>query len=519
MQQTYFPNVRSFHPGMGQAVAERTVLRKKPNGEWETWHDVASRVAMGNSLLCPEENDRDREFRLLKKHIAKASLLMSGRHLQHGDEKQPERNMEVFTNCATSSTSFLLFYLLLNGSGVGRCYDDDMMLVNWNNAPQLRCVLDESHPDFDYSAHTSVRDGKHKYGQGENTFWYEIPDSREGWAQALEIWENAAFEKIHKDKMLVLDFSKVRAKGTPIGGMQNRPASGPVSLMNAFEKCATIKDAGMDPWRQAMYIDHYMAECVLVGGARRAARMSTKSWKDKTVLDFITVKRPIEYVGLSMDDIVQYNKDSAYPPMGFLWSSNNSVTTDKEFWDKVNIKRGDEKYNDDVTKHARNVFKLLTEAAYADGTGEPGILNSDMLVQNDEGWDDLNRGDYVGSKKYQLRDDTQILMSRLAKKAKRKKYHTITNPCGEIALNVLGGFCVIADVVPYHADTLDEAEEAFRVATRALLRVNLMSSVYGKEVKRTNRIGVGLTGVQEFAWKFFKLGFRDLIDEEKSQEF
>ena len=66
MQQTYFPNVRSFHPGMGQAVAERTVLRKKPNGEWETWHDVASRVAMGNSLLCPKEDDRDREFRLLK---------------------------------------------------------------------------------------------------------------------------------------------------------------------------------------------------------------------------------------------------------------------------------------------------------------------------------------------------------------------------------------------------------------------------------------------------------------------
>ena len=519
MKPPFFPNVRSFHPGMGQAVAERTVLRKKPNGEWENWHDVANRVAMGNSLLCPKENDKDREFRLLKKHIAKASLLMSGRHLQHGDEKQPERNMEVFTNCATSSTSFLLFYLLLNGSGVGRCYDDDMMLVDWNNAPQLRCVLDESHPDFDYSAHTSLRDGKHKYGQGANTLWYEIPDSREGWAQALEIWENAAFEKIHKDKMLVLDFSKVRAKGTPIGGMQNRPASGPVSLLNAFEKCATIKDAGMEPWRQAMYVDHYMAECVLVGGARRAARMSTKTWKDKTVLGFITVKRPIEYIGLNMDSIIQYNKESAYPPMGFLWSSNNSVTTDKEFWDRINLKRTDAKYTDDTTKHARTVFKLLTEAAYADGTGEPGILNSDMLVQNDEGWDDLNRGDYAGSKKYQLREDTQILMSRLAKRAKKKKYHTITNPCGEIALNVLGGFCVIADVVPFHADTLDEAEEAFRVATRALLRVNGMDSIYGREVKRTNRIGVGMTGVHEFAWKFFKFGFKDLLDEEKSKDF
>jgi len=519
MKPAFFPNVRSFHPGMGQAVAERTILRKKPNGEWENWHDVANRVAMGNSLLCPKENDKDREFRLLKKHIAKASLLMSGRHLQHGDEKQPKRNMEVFTNCATSSTSFLLFYLLLNGAGVGRCYDDDMMLVDWNNAPQLRCVLAESHPDFDYSAHTSLRDGKHKYGQGANTLWYEIPDSREGWAQALELWENAAFEKIHKDKMLVLDFSKIRGKGSPIRGMQNRPASGPISLLNAFEKCATIKDAGMEPWRQAMYVDHYMAECVLVGGARRAARMSTKTWKDKTVLDFITVKRPIEYIGLNMEDIVQYNKESAYPPMGFLWSSNNSVTTDKEFWDKLNIKRGDTKYNDDITKHARGVFKLLTEAAYADGTGEPGILNSDMLVQNDDGWDDLNRGDYAGSKKYPLREDTQILMSRLAKRAKKKKYHTITNPCGEIALNVLGGFCVIADVVPFHADTLDEAEEAFRVATRALLRVNLMNSIYSKEVTRTNRIGVGITGVHEFAWKFFKFGFRDLVDEEKSKDF
>ena len=98
MKPAFFPNVRSFHPGMGQAVAERTILRKKPNGEWENWHDVANRVAMGNSLLCPKENDKDREFRLLKKHIAKASLLMSGRHLQHGDEKQPKRNMEVFTN-------------------------------------------------------------------------------------------------------------------------------------------------------------------------------------------------------------------------------------------------------------------------------------------------------------------------------------------------------------------------------------------------------------------------------------
>ena len=202
-----------------------------------------------------------------------------------------------------------------------------------------------------------------------------------------------------------------------------------------------------------------------------------------------------------------------------MWSSNNSVIVDQEFWKLLSIKRGQDGYTNDNTRHARRVFDLLTEASYYDGTGEPGIINADALVQNDEGWEDLNRGDYVGSKKYQINDDTQIYLSRLAKKAKKKKHHTITNPCGEIALNVLGGFCVIADVVPYHADTLDEAEEAFRVSTRALIRVNLMDSIYNKEVKRTNRIGVGMTGVHEFAWKFFGFGFRDLIDEEKSKDF
>ena len=207
------------------------------------------------------------------------------------------------------------------------------------------------------------------------------------------------------------------------------------------------------------------------------------------------------------------------PPQGFLWSSNNSVSVDNEFWQLINIKRGYEGHMELLAQHARKVLKMISEAAYGDGTGEPGIINVDKLVQKDDGWEDLNRGDFVGSTKYQIEDDTQILMSKLAKKAKRKKFHTIVNPCGEIALNVLGGYCVIADVVPYHADTLDEAEEAFRAVTRALIRVNLMDSFYSREVHRTNRIGVGLTGVHEFAWKFFGYGFRDLIDEEKSKDF
>jgi hypothetical protein len=517
--KTPIPLSRELHPGMGKAVAERTVLRKKSDGEWENWSDVATRVAMGNVLLSKEASSSPEEFLDLRNAIAKAGLLMSGRHLQHGDITQPTRNMEVFTNCATSPTSFLLFYLLLNGSGVGRCYDDEFIVVNWDHAPAIRCVIDDKHPDFDILSHESLREAKHKYGSGKDVMWFEVPDTREGWAKAVELWENAAFEKIHRDKMLIIDFSNVRCKGSPINGMQNRPASGPVPLMNALHKASMVKGANLAPWLQAMFIDHYLAECVLVGGARRAARMSTKFWRNASVLDFIQIKRPIEYRGKSSKEVTEYRQSLPFAPMSFLWSSNNSVCVDSEFWELLALRPEDELYESDLAIHARKVFDLQSSCAYGDGTGEPGLINVHKLVQKDDGWEDFSRGDFVGSDRYTIEEDTLVYMSKLSRKAKKLKYHTITNPCGEIALNVLGGFCVIADVVPFHADTLEEAENYFRIATRALIRVNSMPSIYSKEVKRTNRIGVGMTGVHEFAWKFFQLGFEDLVDEKKSQEF
>jgi ribonucleoside-triphosphate reductase (formate) len=516
----FAPFVRQLSEGMGVAVAERTILRKKENKTWENWGDVAHRVALGNALLCntiDREEDFENEYKSLHHHISKATTLMSGRHLQHGDATQIYRTEEIFCNCSTAATNFCKFLLLLSGSGVGRCYDDDMMLVNWDNAPNLRCVLSHEHPDFDWSAHESLRDAQHKYGgDSKNVMWFQVPDSREGWAKALEIWENAAFEKIHKDKLLILDFSLVREKGRPIAGMQNRPASGPVALINAFQKAASLKGSGLDPWRQNLYVDHYFSECVLVGGARRSARMSTKWYKDASIFDFITIKRPIEFIGKTVDEILDiradYIKRGLPTPMGFLWSSNNSITVDKEFWRLLSIKRGEEEYTSDEARHARKVFRVATEAAYADGTGEPGFINVDKFTQNDSGWEELTKGEWVGSSKYQINEDTGVYLSRLAKKARKRKYTMICNPCSEITLSVLSGFCVIGDVVPFFADTLDEAEDAFRTVTRALIRINTMESIYSTEARRTNRIGVSMTGVHEFAWKFFKVGFRDLIN-------
>lgn len=483
---------RKLDGGMGMAVAKRTYLRKiaVPGKEdrFEEWSEVAERVAKGNSLLSPSslgKKHREAEYEVMRKHIANGSLLMSGRHLQHGDETQPKRNMEVFTNCSTASSSYILFYLLMNGSGVGRPYDDDMCLVDWNYMPNVRCVIDDSHPDFVWGFDESVRDAKHKYGDcdDDTVHWFEVPDSREGWAQAVEMVEVMAYEKKYKDTVLILDFSKVRAKGAPIKGMQDRPSSGPKPLMNAIEKMTTIKGACMSPWKQTIFVDHYLAECVLVGGARRSARIATKTWTDPEIFDFINIKRG-----------------------GFLWSANNSVAVDDKFWKQR-------------TNHSKKVLDAIMRASYEDGTGEPGYVNQHRLVQNDEGYDNYTDGKFAESSKYKPLARTEKMLSKLARNAGAKVYSQIPNPCGEISLNMLGGYCVIADVVPYYAPTLDDAEEAFRAATRALMRVNTMDCLYNREVKRTNRIGVGMTGIHEFAWNQFGYSFRDLIDEKKSQNF
>jgi adenosylcobalamin-dependent ribonucleoside-triphosphate reductase len=476
---------RQLAKGLGEAVAKRTILRTKANGKLEDWQDVAKRVALGNSSLLPSSKKwakhRKEDYQLLKKHLSNASLLLSGRHLQHGDADQPKRNMEVFTNCSTASSSFLLFYLLLNGSGVGRAYDDALMVVDWDYMPLIRCVLDDKHADFAWGEDESVREARHKYRKAH---WFEVPDTREGWAQAVEKIEVMTFERKYKDDLLILDFTKVRPKGSPIGGMQGRPASGPRPLIKAIQRLATVKGAGLKPWKQSMYVDHYLSECVLVGGARRAARIAVKTWTDPDVFEFISIKKG-----------------------GFLWSANNSVAVDDKFW----------KQN---SKHAQKVLDGVMRSSYFDRTGEPGFVNQHKLVQNDEGFDGYLDGKFATSQKFKPMKRTTKMLAEVAKYASAKYYTQIPNPCGEITLNMLGGYCVIADVVPYFAPDADNAEEAFRVATRALIRVNTyMDSLYSREVKRTNRIGVGMTGIHEYAWNAFGYAFHDLIDEEKSKDF
>ena len=492
-------NHRKLHPGMGVAVAERTVLRKDSAGTWETWGQVADRVAVGNALIAPQHKVFGKhwwgtEFNYLRGHIAKASILLSGRSLQHGDADQCYRNMEVFTNCATASLSFLLYYLLLNGSGVGRAYDNALMVTDWDDCPDFHCTISAEHADFQEGMNTPEMAKAYYDNFGIEPVVFEVEDSREGWARAVEFLETAAHHKDMKDAVVIIDFSKVRPKGSPIGGMQGRPSSGPVPMMEALDSIQKhVIGKGLGPWKQAMFVDHFLADCVVVGGARRASRMATKFWRDAGILEFISIKK-------------DYLTPEGYP---LLWSSNNSVCVDAEFWSEHKIPG---------TK-AHAVFEAMTHAAYFDRTGEPGLINYDKLQGNESDLDLLYTPEAFSSPKYPLDDRAFSMISNILERVRRHPVKYITNPCGEIVLRVTGGYCVIADVVPYFADSDDDAEDAFRVASRALIRLNMLPCLYNGEVDRTNRIGVGFTGIHEYAYKRFGFGFLDLIDEQKSIEF
>jgi adenosylcobalamin-dependent ribonucleoside-triphosphate reductase len=538
---------RPLDPGMGLAVARRTVFRP---ADAECFGRVADRVAAGNmSLLGRPDSAADAAERArLRNAIATGALITSGRHLQHGDADQAGRNMEVFTNCATAIAAFSKFYLLLNGSGVGRAYDDALVAVDWAASPQLLLHLSTGHPD-----HPGDRAARHAFGLDfgllpwgtglaefdeaavtgfiarelladpaaapAGAIHHRIEDSREGWAKAVELLESLAFAGA-RDRTLVLDFSAIRPRGAPIGGMQGRPASGPLSLLRAFlairrEVIAPAR-AGALPelWEQALLVDHHLSVEVQVGGARRAARMATKSWRDPGILRFIRAKS-----------------------QGGLWTANNSVMVDRAFWRGVAAARAGSAAPDDC--HALAVFEEATACAFING--EPGFINGDLLEDHRTGrarekpvHED---GRDVRSARYRV-NHAAPLLADLSRRAARADFPVTTNPCGEIVLHVTGGYCVIADFAPLLACPVDPAtvepgrpdpataalwdarvEDAVRLGVRFLMRANGMDALYGEEVRRTNRMGIGPTGLHEWAWARYGLGFDDLLDEDRAAPF
>jgi adenosylcobalamin-dependent ribonucleoside-triphosphate reductase len=501
MTETYF----EVSPGMPLSVFTDKYSRVKDTGEYQSWSERVTEVVDGNYSLLVDlfewhdidfkkraYEDRDKTVELACKGI----LPFSGRHLQHGDKNQRTKKGETFTNCSTAMLSFIEFYLLLKGSGVGRCYDADLCRVNWDNMPNLRLVLSESHPDYEPWIEP-YESAKVKYdSECEQVRWFKVEDSAEGWVKVVEVLETAAFQEKHREKLFIFDLSAVRCKGTPIKGQQNRPASGPVPFILSLLMIESLRGAGMKPWKQAMYVDHYLAACVGMGGVRRSARIACRSWTEKDILEFIDIKRVL-----------------SKSPWAYMYSANNSVLVDEEFWDQA---------ESPAPSHGRRVFEAMTSSAYFDKTGEPGCINVDKFTWNKEGLGEIDSNNYFSpeaSEALKIHSRTLDLVQVLLDHLSLKKYQCIPNPCGEIVLWMGGAYCVIGDICLANVRDPQDAVDGSRCMAQFLVRANTMPFLYQKEVERTNRIGVSLTGIHEYALEHYRYDFYDLLDDKKSSDF
>jgi adenosylcobalamin-dependent ribonucleoside-triphosphate reductase len=491
-------------PGMATKIFEDKYARTLPSGRKETWEEVATRVSLGNAELfelhtqavrdtyCSYTGSKD-FYTTLHDYMSDGVIITSGRHLQHGDVGQSSRSGDRMMNCVTAVTSFLSFWLLMQGCGVGRLYSSSVCRVNWDYMPNVRLVLDVTHPDYEGWIEPLHEAVAMYSSESHAVHWFEVGDSAEGWANVFTILETAAKFERYKEHLFIFDFSKVRARNTPIRGMQNRPASGPTPLIRALQDVIRIKGAGMQPWKQALYIDHAAAQAVLSGGVRRSARIAVKPWTDPEheVIEFGVIKE-----------------------RGGLWSANNSIGVDEKFWADV---------KSNVSCKAKRIYEAIVASAYYSRSGEPGFINLDKLVQKNEGLSELNARNYLHpelEKKFNLHEKTYDMLDDILKCVKGLKYQQIVNPCGEISLHASGGYCCIGDInLGEMPRDLGKARVAAVTMAQFLLNVNKMRFLYNNEVRRTNRIGVGLIGVHEFAWKQFGFTFHDLLDENKSKDF
>lgn len=330
----------------GRQVYERTYRRTMENGQPEQWLDTVTRVVDGNLALVDDKHHEKDEREKLIDLFYNFKALPAGRHLWMSGV--PGR--QFLFNChhagwdendVTAHFSFN-FDQLMQGGGVGANYSNEFVkrYEPVKHSVDVHIVCDPDHPDYYDLLSMGVLSSDYSYEWGGAT---RVPDSREGWSEALATLLGAFWNGV---EVLVLDVSLVRHKGAKIktfGGT----AAGPMPLAKLLTQTAKLlsnrvgqKISSLD----AMLIDHWIGECVVSGNVRRSARMSIKNWADPDIFDFINCKQN----------------------SGEHWSTNISIEIDDEFFKA--LKRED--------VHARAVYKAAMTGMLTNG--EPGFYNRSL---------------------------------------------------------------------------------------------------------------------------------------------
>ncbi len=267
-----------------------------------------------------------------------------------------------------------------------------------------------------------------------------VPDSKEGWADALSLGMKTWAE----GKDIEFDFSGLRPAGARLMTMGGK-SSGPEPLRQVlqFTKQKMLARQG----KRLRTIDAHdiickIGECVVAGGVRRSAMISLSDLED--------------------DDIRDAKKGQFWNTDPQRMLANNSAV-----------------YND---KPSNTHFLEEWIALIKSNAGERGIFNRGGLVKT------------LPDRRVKLFKEKGIVSAdgRFMKPVG-------TNPCGEIILQSKQ-FCNLSEVVARHEDNLESLKRKIRVAAilgtyqSTLTKFPYLSKEWKQNCEEERLLGVSITG-------------------------
>jgi len=424
-----------FPVGGGNSLGEITFLtkysRKKEDGSKERWFEVCRRCVEGyysilkdhckqnrtpwneNKAQAAAQDAYDRMF-AFKWLPPGRGLWAMGTPMVHED-----RDSAPLYNCAFISTEFIsarskydatypfvrLMEMSMNGIGVG----------------------------FDVAGA-----GKIELHQPlEDTWTFTVPDTREGWAEALGHLLESFFFK--NRKTVLFDYSLVRPAGAPIkrfGGT----ASGPEPLAFTLEKVRSLlsnREGGRITSRDIVDINNLSGKAVVSGNTRRSAEIALGFIDDD---DFINIKNW---------EREENSERMKYDGTGWGGLSNNTV----------------------IIRDEESPATLVDSIAI---NGEPGIFNIDLARKYGRMVDPVDPS--LDSKVRGL------------------------NPCAEITLEH-NELCNLAESFPQHHDSMEDYLRTEKHAYLYSKAVTLLPTPWpetNEVIARNRRIGSSMSGIAQF---------------------
>lgn len=307
-------------------LLSRSVYLSKYCRGSETWSDTIRRVVEGNTVLDPSCSMQEAEA--LFDCFWRMHALPPGRGLWTGGV--PNIPVGALYNCWYVTIRSVrdwewMANRLLEGGGVGVGLGDIHELpAVAGGSPRLSVLCSQSHPnESEFITDSIVYPGVPHH---------VVPDSRQGWAEALRIVLEAAFA----GQSLTINVSAIRPRGMPIrtfGGIA--PGPGPLVTMLRNVWAVVRRRAGRKLTSvDGLDITTHTGACIRSGGVRRSALIC---------------------LGDSDDDAFRRAKATAEDVMSHRSASNNSIT----FYEEEELKNFD--------WHGL----VRDQAEY----GEPGFLN------------------------------------------------------------------------------------------------------------------------------------------------